>query len=766
MGGTGTGDGGMGGTGTGTGDGGMGGTGTGTGDGGMGGTGTGTGDGGMGGTGTGDGGMGGTGTGTGDGGMGGTGTGDGGMGGTGTGDGGMGGTGTGDGGMGGTGDGGMGGDSGGSGGMGGGTGGIDGGTGNIGGGTGTGTGSTGTGGGTGGAGGTTGGGIGGGTDTGTGGTGGSGGGGNGGGTGGGTGGSGDGNGGDPGSSGDDNGGTPGGGSQSLPALQATGTTPIAATEGTLFTTSVAVLNDQSPQSQYTVTIDWGDKSIPTAEIATDGEGTPTIAIGGSHTYAEEGTYTAQVSISDNNNRTASASVEVDVADPQLTELSGIDVSAKVGAAFTGIVAAFSDPAPQGTADENKARITLDDGTTASANVQADPNDPTLFDVVMTATFNTPGLIGGVVQITHEALAPVLANFVVNAQADGPGPKIVININDTVDTSDDITSFNSGPNGIGGHAIRAAIVDAANAGPGTIQLSVTGNVSIDQTNFNITPGQTIEVTITPTGVSQKVDDVLIQAKWMPTGQVVGSGKMTVASITIPAHIRASDTPTNMADRIPPRVESEPFQVVVTPNLAGSNKFVQFRGSQLDGLAWVKIKSTSTVTITRNTQTLPNFGGENHAQGAIGGILVCQSEGYSIAAIPVNLTMTLMSTGTYRGFVVARVKHAWTSDSGDIGDLDQVHIKEQVEDQPGATGSLAGLPAMTSNDKYTDQGNFGSLTDRNGIGFGNFGSGAGTLNKSQLFMFEDNRTGSQDIVMGNSGYKISVTVHGLPLPFRGW
>src|SRR5207302_122290 len=112
-------------------------------------------------------------------------------------------------------------------------------------------------------------------------------------------------------------------------------------EGISTTVTVASFTDDNvnaPASDFRATIDWGDGHSTSGLIAALGGGHFTVS--GANTYAEEGQYTINVSISDVGGSAASVSSPVTVADAVLTvparrstDLEGISTSVAV-ASFT------------------------------------------------------------------------------------------------------------------------------------------------------------------------------------------------------------------------------------------------------------------------------------------------------------------------------------------------------------------------------------------------------------------------------------------------
>src|SRR5207245_1730785 len=101
-------------------------------------------------------------------------------------------------------------------------------------------------------------------------------------------------------------------------------------------------------------------------------GTGGFDVVGSHTYAEEGTYTVGVTVTDVGGSSASANSTATVADAALTA-TGETVTATEGAGFTGTVASFTDADLNGTLTDYTASIDWGDGITTSGVVSDNGN---------------------------------------------------------------------------------------------------------------------------------------------------------------------------------------------------------------------------------------------------------------------------------------------------------------------------------------------------------------------------------------------------------
>jgi hypothetical protein len=155
-----------------------------------------------------------------------------------------------------------------------------------------------------------------------------------------------------------------------PPPMATGS-PLTATEGQAFSGVVADFTDADPNAtagEYTATITWGDGTSSPGTIQAGSGG---FNILGTHTYAEEGSYSIGVTITDvdNTSNGATTSSTATVADAPLTASYGV-ISAVEGTAFSGVVASFTDADPNGTVADYAATITWGDGQQSAGLIAA------------------------------------------------------------------------------------------------------------------------------------------------------------------------------------------------------------------------------------------------------------------------------------------------------------------------------------------------------------------------------------------------------------
>jgi N-acetylneuraminic acid mutarotase len=148
-------------------------------------------------------------------------------------------------------------------------------------------------------------------------------------------------------------------------LTASGST-LSSSEGAAFAGTVATFSDadeNTSPANYTATIDWGDTTTSAGTVAASGGG---FTVSGSHAYAEEGTYTVTVSISDLDSNSTTATGSVDVADGALSA-AGLHLVLH-NHAVGGVVASFTDSDPGGLVTDYTATIAWGDGRSSTGVV--------------------------------------------------------------------------------------------------------------------------------------------------------------------------------------------------------------------------------------------------------------------------------------------------------------------------------------------------------------------------------------------------------------
>jgi ELWxxDGT repeat protein len=141
-----------------------------------------------------------------------------------------------------------------------------------------------------------------------------------------------------------------------------------ADEGKAFNGVVAKITDPAGatiSTVYNAQVDWGDGSAPSnARVEMTLKG---LVVEGTHTYAEEGTYTVKVSVEKGAGLPNMVTTTVRVADAGIW--TGREFLRKTeGQAFSGTVAMITDGSPMGKAGDFTATIKWGDGTTTTGTV--------------------------------------------------------------------------------------------------------------------------------------------------------------------------------------------------------------------------------------------------------------------------------------------------------------------------------------------------------------------------------------------------------------
>jgi hypothetical protein len=162
--------------------------------------------------------------------------------------------------------------------------------------------------------------------------------------------------------------------------------------------TVATFTDADPNgitSDYSATVAWGDATSGSGVIVDEGivGGVHTFAVKASHVYAEEGTFTMTITVTDAGGATNSNTAAAVIADAPLTGTL-FPPSPVEGTSFTAVLFHFSDADPGAVAGDFTATVTWGDGTVessaTSANVSVVANASGGFDVIGTHTYTEEG----------------------------------------------------------------------------------------------------------------------------------------------------------------------------------------------------------------------------------------------------------------------------------------------------------------------------------------------------------------------------------------
>jgi FG-GAP-like repeat len=182
-------------------------------------------------------------------------------------------------------------------------------------------------------------------------------------------------------------------------------------EGTQFTTGVAVFTDNNfsvdtaggvSTAGFTATIDWGDGAT-TAGTITLGLGALTVS--GSHTYADEGSFPAIVTLTrtaDQVQGTASGTIAVSDTDV-LTPVPQAPITTSVNQAVSGTIETFIDSNPLQIASDFTATINWGDGTTSTGSISELAGT---FTISGSHTYATVGVYTVVASVDDAPGAPI------------------------------------------------------------------------------------------------------------------------------------------------------------------------------------------------------------------------------------------------------------------------------------------------------------------------------------------------------------------------
>jgi PKD repeat protein len=196
-------------------------------------------------------------------------------------------------------------------------------------------------------------------------------------------------------------------------------TSISRTEGQSFSGTVATFTVPSTTptpANYSASIAWGDGAT-SAGTVTGGSGSFTV--NGTHTYAEEGSYTAKVTITDVNTTTnkATANTTATIGDAAL-HASGVKPGLN-GHKASGRVATFTDDNPNAPVSDFSASINWGDGTTTKGNVATSGSK---FSVSGTHTYNKAGTFTIKISIKDDGGSTASATTTVTIAGSKPKPK--------------------------------------------------------------------------------------------------------------------------------------------------------------------------------------------------------------------------------------------------------------------------------------------------------------------------------------------------------
>jgi hypothetical protein len=296
---------------------------------------------------------------------------------------------------------------------------------------------------------------------------------------------------------------------------------VSATQAASFSATVATFTYGNPNASaaaFSATISWGDGTSSTGSISGSNG---SFSVGGTHSYATQGSFTVTTTITDANDSTVVAKSSAQVADAPISA-TATTITATAGSSFTGVVATFTDGNPNATAAQFSATINWNDGTTSAGSISATSKG---FSVTGTHTYAAKGTYPVLVAIRDAGSST--ANASSSAQvADAP-----LTANGTAVTATSGNSFTAGvatftygnPN-----ATTATFSATISWGDGT---SSTGSISGSNGSFGVTGTHTytaagsFSVLVTITDVSGST------VKASATATVASAARLTATGLAL-------------------------------------------------------------------------------------------------------------------------------------------------------------------------------------------------------------------------------------------
>jgi hypothetical protein len=307
---------------------------------------------------------------------------------------------------------------------------------------------------------------------------------------------------------------------------------ISVVEARLFNRAVATFSDSNPTlpaGSFTASIDWGDRATGTGTVS-GAHGSFTV--NGSHTYAEEGVYTIQVTLTEDapGGATATVAGTCTVTDRDVLAGLGKTITATEGTAFSGTVASFSDANSSTMASGLTAIVNWGDGTSSTGTVNGSAGSFTVsgnhtytdegtFTLHVTLADAAPGTatrtVAGIAHVAEAdlltgsgqtiaategtAFSGTVASFSdANLATIASGFIAIVNWGDGASSPGTVSGANGAFTVSGSHTyaeegtftIRVTLTDKA---PGTVTATVTGTANVSEGDVLTGTGNTIVVT---------------------------------------------------------------------------------------------------------------------------------------------------------------------------------------------------------------------------------------------------------------------------------
>ena len=250
-------------------------------------------------------------------------------------------------------------------------------------------------------------------------------------------------------------------------------------EGVLFNLPTIAFNDLGTLDTHTAVINWGDGTNSAGVVTETPTGPPgntagmNGTVGGSHVYADDGTYTVTVTITDDDLQSTARTLQVVVSNANPVVVPRANVTINEGTTLNLGSSSFTDP---GTLDTHTATVDWGIGGTVPATVTETPTGPPGNVAGMTGTLSASRLYDDNVG------SPFTVNLIVTDDNGGSGTgSFSVTVNNVAPVMDPI----SGPSAaVPGQSLEytftATDVSAADEAAGfTFRIDWDGNGTVDQ-----------------------------------------------------------------------------------------------------------------------------------------------------------------------------------------------------------------------------------------------------------------------------------------------
>lgn len=157
------------------------------------------------------------------------------------------------------------------------------------------------------------------------------------------------------------------------AVHITSAPAINAIEGNSYGGVIAAFTDDNPGAgtgDFSALVDWGDGTATAASVVSTAGGFEVV---GSHTYADEGTFFASVSVADDGGSGDSAPTQAVVADAAVNLVPAAGISRSEGTLLSGVtLATLTDQNPGAGSQDFTAAVNWGDGTPPESAIVGSP----------------------------------------------------------------------------------------------------------------------------------------------------------------------------------------------------------------------------------------------------------------------------------------------------------------------------------------------------------------------------------------------------------